>query len=177
MEKGISAVTLGSYFGVSRHIIDKLAASGVISRNADGRYDLKACTKAIYQHQQRQISGRAAADGTAEARAASLRENVLLKQAQRRLLDFKHAKESGELELQLPFEQAKKLLHEIGWQTENAIMATAANVNSKLGYNEGHEAEATMIDQAYEDCLHAIMMAVSNGGLEPELVEAFRAGL
>jgi hypothetical protein len=97
MEKGIGAVTLGSYFGVSRQIIDRLVADKVIKRDAAGRFNLKDCTRAIYRHQMRQITGQARAEATSDAKRKSLEASAKLKAAQTKAAELRMQKESGDL--------------------------------------------------------------------------------
>jgi len=119
-QSGIGAVTLASYFGVSRQIIDRLVAEKVITRSADGRFDLKTCTRAIYSHQRRIIDGKAGAELTTDARRKSLLASASLKRAQERAAEARLKRESGQY---VPVETFESVLGKIHARFKATMLA------------------------------------------------------
>jgi phage terminase Nu1 subunit (DNA packaging protein) len=92
-ENEVDAPTLARVLGCDVRTMHLLARKGLCVRVGRNRYELFQSIGNVVEHYRRQAAGHTSADGKADA----MKSNAALKDAQRRLLDFKYEQLNGQL--------------------------------------------------------------------------------
>jgi phage terminase Nu1 subunit (DNA packaging protein) len=94
MNGKVTNMELAEYFGINRQSIAMLVARGIINKDADGLFDLKACTHSYCAQLRDAAAGRA--HEVSEAKMCSLRAGASLKDIQAQLAQIKLDRETKE---------------------------------------------------------------------------------
>jgi phage terminase Nu1 subunit (DNA packaging protein) len=148
MNRNLTNIELAEYFGISRQSISMLVARGVISKDAGGLFNLKACTQSYTAHLRDMASGRA--HEVSETKMQSLRAGVGLKEIQTQLAQVKLDKET---KATVDRADVVESMHRLALNVKHFVLLMPIKIKGALGLSV--DAEET-INVICHDCLNQL---------------------